>query len=91
MPWLHLPAVAWAAFIEFSGGICPLTPVENNLRAAAGLDYYSGDFIARYLFPLLYPEGLTRDAQIVIGALVLSVNAAAYGWLLRRRITAEIA
>ncbi|HLB85193.1 MAG TPA: DUF2784 domain-containing protein, partial [Steroidobacteraceae bacterium] len=31
--WLHLPAVAWGAWIEFSGGICPLTPLEVNLRA----------------------------------------------------------
>ena len=82
IPWLHVPAVAWAAFIEFSGGICPLTPLENDLRAAAGLDYYSGDFVARYLFPVLYPEGLTRQAQFVIGSIVLAVNLAAYGWLL---------
>jgi hypothetical protein len=85
MPWIHLPTVAWAAFIEFSGGICPLTPLENELRAAAGLGYYSGDFIAEYLFPLLYPEGLTRTAQAIIGSLVLAINVAAYGWLLRRR------
>ena len=86
IPWVHLPAVAWAAFIEFSGGICPLTPLENDLRAAAGLEYYSGDFVARYLFPVLYPAGLTRNAQMIIGALVLVVNAAAYAWLLRRRV-----
>ena len=86
IPWVHVPAVAWAAFIEFSGGICPLTPLENELRAAAGLDYYSGDFVARYLFPVLYPDGLTRDAQFVIGAVVVAVNVAAYGWLLRRRV-----
>jgi hypothetical protein len=91
LPWLHIPAVAWAAFIEFSGGICPLTPVENSLRAAAGLEYYSGDFIARYLFPVLYPDGLTREAQTIIGGLVLAINAAAYGWLLRRRATTETA
>jgi hypothetical protein len=86
LPWIHLPAVLWAAFIEFSGGICPLTPIENELRAAAGLDYYSGDFIAEYLFPLLYPEGLTRQAQVVIGSLVIAINVAAYGWLFRRRV-----
>ncbi|MDH4236829.1 MAG: DUF2784 domain-containing protein, partial [Nitrospira sp.] len=27
--WLHLPAVAWGAWVEFSGWICPLTPWEN--------------------------------------------------------------
>lgn len=85
LPWVHVPAVAWAAFIEFSGGICPLTPLENRLRASAGLDYYSGDFVAQYLFPVLYPDGLTRGAQIVIGLVVLGLNVAMYTWLWRRR------
>ena len=86
LAWLHLPAVAWAAFIEFSGGICPLTPLENMFRSRAGLDLYSGDFVARYIFPVLYPEGLTRGAQIAIGLTVLVVNVVAYGVLLRRRL-----
>lgn len=85
LPWIHLPAVAWAAYIELSGGVCPLTPLENDLRAAAGLDYYSGDFVARYLFPVLYPEGLTRDAQMIVGAAVLTFNAVLYAGILWRR------
>ena len=90
IPWIHLPAVAWAAFIEFSGGICPLTPLENDLRGAAGLEYYSGDFIARYLFPVLYPDGLTRQAQFIFGVLVLALNGAAYGWLMFRSVPGRI-
>lgn len=86
MPWVHVPAVLWAALIEYSGGVCPLTPIENQLRAAAGLHDYSGDFIAEYLFPVLYPDGLTRQAQVVIGSLVVAINAAAYGWLFGRRV-----
>jgi hypothetical protein len=84
VPWIHLPAAAWAAYIEFSGGICPLTPLENHLRARAGLDPYSEDFVARYLFPVLYPAGLTREAQFVIGAAVAAVNVGLYAWLWRR-------
>lgn len=87
MPWLHLPAASWAAYIELTGGICPLTPLENDLRARAGLDYYSGDFIARYLFPVLYPEGLTRTAQTGIGLTVLLLNIVLYTWLVRRRLS----
>ena len=83
--WIHLPAVAWAAYIEMSGGVCPLTPLENEWRARAGLDLYSGDFIARYVFPALYPEGLIPETQVALGVLVLAVNAAVYGWLLRAR------
>jgi hypothetical protein len=84
MPWVHVPAAAWAAYIEFSGGICPLTPLENDLRARAGFGSYSGDFVARYLFPVLYPAGLTREAQFVIGAAVVAVNVGLYAWLWRR-------
>jgi hypothetical protein len=83
--WAHLPAAAWAAFIEFSGGICPLTPLEQTLRARAGLEAYTGDFVARYLFPVLYPAGLTREAQLVIGLAVVAVNAAGYTVVYFRR------
>lgn len=78
--WLHLPAVAWAAFVEFSGYICPLTPLENWLRVQAGEPDYTGDFVDRYLLPLLYPDMLTRDIQLVLGVFVLLVNLGIYGW-----------
>ena len=83
--WVHVPAAAWAVFVEFSGRICPLTPLENALRRRAGLDLYSGDFVGNYIFPVLYPEGLTRDAQFAIGGFVLLLNVVAYGWVLRER------
>ena len=57
--WLHLPAVAWAAFVEFSGRICPLTPLENHYRALAGQDGYAGGFIDHYLEGVVYPASLT--------------------------------
>jgi hypothetical protein len=85
LAWLHVPAVVWAAWIELSGGICPLTPLENQWRAAAGLSPYEGDFIARWVFPVLYPEGLTRAWQIGLGAGAICGNLLGYGWLLARR------
>jgi hypothetical protein len=87
-PWLvyiHVPAAIWGAWIEFTGRICPLTPLENALRARAGEKGYSGGFIAHYLLPLLYPSALTRTIQLVLGALVIVVNLCIYGYLLRRR------
>ncbi|MBM4126480.1 MAG: DUF2784 domain-containing protein [Nitrospira sp.] len=81
LAWLHLPAIAWGVFIEFSGWICPLTPLENWLRTQAGEAGYAGDFVVRYLSAVLYPESLTRDIQIVLGTLVLVVNLAIYGRL----------
>ena len=85
IPWLHIPAAAWAVSIELSGGICPLTPLEHDLRAKAGLDSYSSDFVARYLFPVLYPGGLTREAQVVIGLAVLAANLGLYIFVYTRR------
>jgi len=76
--WLHLPAAAWGAYIEFSGGICPLTPLENSLRVLGGGSAYSGDFVERYLLPLLYPAQLTPALQQVLGGVVVGVNLLAY-------------
>ena len=58
--WLHLPAVAWAILIEFSGGICPLTPWENHFRRLAGQQGYPGSFVEHYLLPIIYPAACAR-------------------------------
>ena len=84
MMWLHLPAVFWGVVVEFTGWICPLTPLENWLRTQGGESDRTGDFIARYLLPILYPDALTRDFQIMLGALVLLVNLVVYGYLWQR-------
>ena len=76
--WLHLPAAAWGAAVEAFGWICPLTPLEGDLRARAGQAVHSGDFIARTVLPVLYPEGLTREVQIGLAAAVLIGNVAIY-------------
>jgi hypothetical protein len=86
-PWVaaaHLPAVVWGTLIELRGWICPLTPLENSLRASAGQAGYAGGFIEHYLLPVLYPAGLTGGIQLVLGALVIAVNAVVYAMLLRR-------
>jgi hypothetical protein len=87
-PWvafLHLPAAAWGALIEFGGWVCPLTPLEQSLRRSAGDAGYSGGFIEHYILPLLYPSALTRQIQVLLGVLVLAINLAVYGLLLWRR------
>jgi len=83
--WVHVPAVAWGALIEFEGWICPLTPWENHLRRLGGGEGYAGGFIERYVTAVLYPEGLTRDVQIALGVGVLVLNVLLYGWVWRRR------
>jgi len=84
--WLHLPAAAWGAWIEASGGVCPLTPLENALRARAGQSGYGGGFVEHYVVPILYPDALTRELQWALAAGVVAVNALLYGlWIAGRR------
>lgn len=83
--WLHLPSVAWVVWLEFTGAICPLTPLENALRMRAGEAGYGGGFIDHYLMPVIYPAGLTPEVQMVLGTSVLALNAIVYVRLWRRR------
>jgi hypothetical protein len=80
----HLPFAIWGVLLEFRGWICPLTPLENALRAKAGQQGYSGGFIEHYVLPAIYPGGLTPRIQALLGTVVLLVNLVAYGVLLRR-------
>lgn len=88
-PWFaffHLPAALWAALLEFFGWVCPLTPLEQDLRLAAGQAGYSEGFVRHYLVHVLYPPGLTPAIQWLLGALVVAVNLAVYGYVITRRI-----
>jgi hypothetical protein len=75
---LHLPAVAWGAWTEFTGTLCPLTPWEQSLRQQAGAAGYAGGFVEHYLVPLVYPAALTPRIQLALGTFVLLANAAVY-------------
>jgi hypothetical protein len=83
--WLHVPTAISGAAIEFFGWICPLTPLENHFRRLGGEAGYEGGFIEHYLTALIYPTGLTRGVQIVIGLFVVGVNLVAYALYFRRR------
>ena len=85
LAWLHLPCVAWGVLIEATGGICPLTPLEMRFRLAAGEPGYSGDFIDRYLLPMIYPSGLSRGVQIGLGIVLLLFNLIIYAFAWNRR------
>jgi hypothetical protein len=87
LAWIHLPAVAWGIWIEVSGGICPLTPLENHLRQLGSEPGYRGGFVEHYLLPALYPDGLSRALQVALAVAVLAINTGAYGHLLLRRST----
>lgn len=85
LAWLHLPALAWGLWIEVSGGICPLTPLETALRHAAGQQGYADSFVAHHLGAWVYLAGLTRQAQWMLAGLLAVGNATVYGWMLWRR------
>ena len=83
--WLHLPALAWGAYIEISGNLCPLTPLENHFRELAGEGGYYGGFITHYLGPIIYPAGLTRNTQYLALAILVAINLLGYSLVWRRR------
>jgi hypothetical protein len=83
--WPHLAALAWGIWIEASGRICPLTPLENHYRALAGQTPYGEGFITHYLGPIIYPAGLTRGTQFLILGILVTVNAIGYALVARRR------
>lgn len=83
--WVHLLAVVWGVLVVAMGWICPLTPLENRLRSMAGQEGYSGDFISRYLLPLIYPAGLDVDLQVAIPAFVVMINGIIYVFYFRKR------
>lgn len=82
--WLHLPALAWGLYIEASGNLCPLTPLENHFRALAGQSTYGEGFITHYLGPVIYPTGLTRGIQFAIAGVLIAANLVGYGLVIRR-------
>jgi hypothetical protein len=85
MPWLHLPAAAWGAWVEIAGMVCPLTTLENHFRVRAGLEGYQDSFVEHYLVPVIYPTGMTRGMQLALASVVIVTNVVLYAWLLRRR------
>ncbi|MDH3973622.1 MAG: DUF2784 domain-containing protein [Deltaproteobacteria bacterium] len=74
----HLPLLLWGILIEYFHWICPLTPLENRLRAMAGETGYNRSFIEHYLLPVIYPGELTREIQLLLGTALLLVNISIY-------------
>ena len=79
LAWVHVPAMVWSVWVSWSGSSCPLTPLEQSLRRAAGQAGYEGGFIEHYLTAAIYPQGLTSLHQLAFGAAVLAINLLLYG------------
>jgi hypothetical protein len=83
--WLpaHLAAAAWGVLVEATGAVCPLTWAELYFRQLAGEAGYQGSFVDHYLLPLIYPAGLTRELQLMLGLGVVAMNVLMYAWIWR--------
>ncbi len=77
-PLVHLPAALWGVLVQVSGRLCPLTPLENALRSAAGEAGYAGGFIEHYLVPTIYPVALSPRVGLLLASLVVLANVLAY-------------
>ncbi|HEF4762003.1 TPA: DUF2784 domain-containing protein [Pseudomonas putida] len=84
MGW-HLPAAAWGVAVEFFHWPCPLTHWENLMRHAAGQSGYGDGFIEHYVWPIIYPTGLTPAIQLWLAAAVLVINGLVYLRVFRAR------
>ena len=87
---LHIPALIWALLLEFNSWVCPLTPLENRLRALAGADAYTAGFIEHYVMPVIYPPGLTPTIQLFLGGALLVINALVYVYVIKRVLSRTV-
>lgn len=90
-PWvaaLHVPAFVWGVLVVAKQWICPLTPLEQSLRIAAGEDGYEAGFMAHYIEPLIYPDGLPYVVKLFLAGLLTVLNVSLYwhAWYRKKKI-----
>lgn len=71
----HLAVVIAVAGVAVVGADCPLTTVENRLRAAAGEPTYGGGFLAHYLVEPALGTGITPMISAAMHAVAAVPNA----------------
>lgn len=87
--WVQLPVFVWGAAVNLAGWPCPLTTLENSLRARAGLPTYVGAFVTHYLLPVGGGRVGGIGVETAIGIFVLVANALIYGVVVWRRLAAR--
>jgi len=76
---VHLPTVIWSSVVNLASWTCPLTPLEQRLRARAGQPSYQESWIQHYIEPLVRPLGMPRHMELVAGVSIVAWNACLYG------------
>ena len=72
--YLHLLALGWGIYIEFTSSICPLTYLENWLLIKDQASFYDGGFIENYIMRIVYPEGINSNIQMILGIILIILN-----------------
>jgi len=84
----HVPCLMYGAAIELIGWICPLTPLEQDLRRHSGQEGYAGGFIEHYVGGLLYPGGWDK-IRVWLGLGLVTFNLIVYAYLIARILHAR--
>jgi hypothetical protein len=78
---LHLLAAGWGAYIVVTASPCPLTLLQNLLRARAGQPPLEPGFVDVYVTGVVYPG----DHEVTARVLLAVVVASSWGGLAVRR------
>ncbi len=87
---IHIPVFLWAGFILVLPWSCPLTVLENILRARAGIPTYGAGFVEHYIHPAIHAIGASA-AIPYLGYIVLALNIGIYLMIFLRRGSAKVA
>ncbi len=82
---LHLPALAWGLYIQFTNTICPLTYLENWLLIKGQASFYDGGFIENYIMRVVYPPGINSNIQTILGFTLIMLNIFFYSFIFFKR------
>ena len=84
LAWVQLPVFLWGAAVNLAGWPCPLTTLENALRARGGEPRYAGSFVGHYLLPSGFGRFGELRTDVAMGIFVLLLNALVYANMLLR-------
>ena len=82
--YVHVPALIWGIYLEFTHSVCPLTYLENWFLLKANLTTYSEGFIQKYLMPFVYPKNLADDLQTYLAIALIVTNIIVYGLVISK-------
>jgi Protein of Unknown function (DUF2784) len=87
LAYFHAPVGLAILGINLAGSDCPVTWVELNLRARAGVGPYTGGFLGHYAYQPLGLDAHQVSTQVLIYTVALVPQVIGYGLLLNRRLS----